>query len=336
VSQFLRPIADADPSNSRWRKTGGAGFYDCIDEANPSDSDYIWSLNGQNQTITFKLSGVRDPQAGAYSVNIRAQNVNNGVAANTPAGTFNAQVFQGYPGSGGTLIDQNTWSVADGGINGWVSKSLAVDLSGISDWESVYVRIFYNPPSSLDRGIGVSFLEVQVPDAVAVEGSFSTVASADTFAAVGEVKDGISGSLAATVPADILTATGTLNDIAFGSMAAIVPADGFEAAGTVTTGPGVRIGAMNAVVRADIFYAFGEAFVMPEGGVKYVCERCGFEYPLSKLRKEWTGIWVCEKDWDPKPRDLKPPRIVPEGVPRISSRMPYPDNSPNTTTREDL
>ncbi len=24
-----------------------------------------------------------------------------------------------------------------------------------------------------------------------------------------------------------------------------------------------------------------------------VCDRCGFKYPLHKLKKEWTGLMVC-------------------------------------------
>lgn len=31
---------------------------------------------------------------------------------------------------------------------------------------------------------------------------------------------------------------------------------------------------------------------------KGICDRCGFEYPLNQLRKEWTGLRVCSADYD--------------------------------------
>jgi hypothetical protein len=44
------------------------------------------------------------------------------------------------------------------------------------------------------------------------------------------------------------------------------------------------------------------------------CQRCGFAYPLRKLRKEWTGLRVCPEDFDPRPAELKPPKYKPEGL----------------------
>lgn len=40
------------------------------------------------------------------------------------------------------------------------------------------------------------------------------------------------------------------------------------------------------------------------GHVKGICDRCGFEHPLSALRKEWTGLRVCNPCWEPRhPQD---------------------------------
>lgn len=47
---------------------------------------------------------------------------------------------------------------------------------------------------------------------------------------------------------------------------------------------------------------------------KGICQRCGFEFPLYKLRKEWTGLRVCAADFDPRPPDQKPPKYKPEGL----------------------
>jgi hypothetical protein len=74
-----------------------------------------------------------------------------------------------------------------------------------------------------------------------------------------------------------------------------------------------------------------------EGGTRALCDRCGFEYPLRQLKREWTGLMVCRADFDVKPAQLRPPNVKAEGVPKPNAR---PDNQtddiPNTTTRDDL
>lgn len=35
-------------------------------------------------------------------------------------------------------------------------------------------------------------------------------------------------------------------------------------------------------------------------GPRAICDRCGFEYWLNQLRKEWTGLMVCNSCWDPR------------------------------------
>jgi hypothetical protein len=55
-----------------------------------------------------------------------------------------------------------------------------------------------------------------------------------------------------------------------------------------------------------------------------ICDRCGFEYDLHDLRREWTGLMVCNADWDPKPKTLTPPRLRPEGLPLRNAR-PEPE-----------
>lgn len=36
------------------------------------------------------------------------------------------------------------------------------------------------------------------------------------------------------------------------------------------------------------------------GDWKYDCQRCGFTFPSSKVKKEWTGLYVCHKCWESK------------------------------------
>lgn len=34
------------------------------------------------------------------------------------------------------------------------------------------------------------------------------------------------------------------------------------------------------------------------------CDRCGFPFKASQLRKTWDNLWVCPKDWEPRhPQD---------------------------------
>ena len=59
------------------------------------------------------------------------------------------------------------------------------------------------------------------------------------------------------------------------------------------------------------------------GNVKAICDRCGFEFRLRELVKEWTGLMVCRADLDPRPPEMTPPRVKAEGVPLPNAR---PDN----------
>ena len=50
------------------------------------------------------------------------------------------------------------------------------------------------------------------------------------------------------------------------------------------------------------------------------CQRCGFKFRLTQIKKEWSGLRVCKGPgtnncWDPKPKDKKPPNYRPEGLP---------------------
>lgn len=36
------------------------------------------------------------------------------------------------------------------------------------------------------------------------------------------------------------------------------------------------------------------------GNWKVTCHRCGFWFPSSEIKREWTGLLVCEKCWEPR------------------------------------
>jgi len=73
-------------------------------------------------------------------------------------------------------------------------------------------------------------------------------------------------------------------------------------------------------------------------GAKGVCMRCGFDYKLRDIRKEWSGSRVCPECHDPKPEILRAPRVRPEGLPKPNAS---PDPAPrfvgiNEIQRDDL
>jgi hypothetical protein len=51
------------------------------------------------------------------------------------------------------------------------------------------------------------------------------------------------------------------------------------------------------------------------GQWKATCDRCGFEFLASDLKKDWQGLMVCNKDFELRnPQDfikVKPERITP-------------------------
>jgi hypothetical protein len=56
-----------------------------------------------------------------------------------------------------------------------------------------------------------------------------------------------------------------------------------------------------------------------------ICDRCGQRWRLNELRKEWSGLMVCPPDWDPLPDTMRPPRVIPEGLPVPNARPEPPD-----------
>lgn len=70
-----------------------------------------------------------------------------------------------------------------------------------------------------------------------------------------------------------------------------------------------------------------------------VCDRCPRQVHLRELSKEWTGLMVCDECWDPKPVDLRPRRLGPEGMPYRNAR-PEPEplfiDPLNPVTGDDL
>ena len=42
-----------------------------------------------------------------------------------------------------------------------------------------------------------------------------------------------------------------------------------------------------------------------KGDWNAICDRCGFKFKASELKREWTGLMVCPRDWEPRqPQDF--------------------------------
>jgi len=76
--------------------------------------------------------------------------------------------------------------------------------------------------------------------------------------------------------------------------------------------------------------------VWKPGGSWGSCQRCGFKFRLNELRLEWSGLRVCPEDWDPRPEQLTPPVVGPEGIPRPDASPEPPDVFVGTVTPADL
>lgn len=49
----------------------------------------------------------------------------------------------------------------------------------------------------------------------------------------------------------------------------------------------------------------GHADYYKAGDNNCICDRCGFKYKASELKRTWDGLWVCSKDWEPRhPQDF--------------------------------
>ena len=52
------------------------------------------------------------------------------------------------------------------------------------------------------------------------------------------------------------------------------------------------------------------------GSWNAICDRCGFEFKMHQLRKDWQGLMVCREDWEPRhPQDFLRTRPERGGVP---------------------
>jgi len=55
------------------------------------------------------------------------------------------------------------------------------------------------------------------------------------------------------------------------------------------------------------------------GDYRALCQRCGFKYWASEMSKEWNGLYVCKKCWEPRhPMDFQRAKKEDTSVPWTS------------------
>ncbi len=76
---------------------------------------------------------------------------------------------------------------------------------------------------------------------------------------------------------------------------------------------------------------WGAEWAWIPGNPWFICDRCSFKYRRNQqANKEWTSEIVCNACLDPRPPDMNPPRLWPEGVAIKDARPEPPDIFINT------
>lgn len=58
------------------------------------------------------------------------------------------------------------------------------------------------------------------------------------------------------------------------------------------------------------------------GGAYFYCDRCSQRHRRSEMFVEWDGLRVDAKCLDPRPPQMTPPDVYPEGIPFPDARPP--------------
>jgi hypothetical protein len=175
MAQILRPDSDAVLTEIG----SSTPAYTSLDEATPSDADYAWS---NDNTIARLEVGIQNPSgtpaSGTITIRYRIALTDSGtVIGSGSASTVIARLIEGT-----SVLSSDAQRTATGT---WTQYSWNVSTSVVTDWTNLRVRFDITggggSPANR-RGMGVSWTEVEVPDAATtVSGSFT----ADAYISVG-------------------------------------------------------------------------------------------------------------------------------------------------------
>lgn len=74
------------------------------------------------------------------------------------------------------------------------------------------------------------------------------------------------------------------------------------------------------------------------GNAWFICDRCSQRWRRSEMHTEWTGLKVDIACLDPRPPQMQPPNIYPEGIPFFDARPPQdrPDRLQDDTSLQSV
>lgn len=58
------------------------------------------------------------------------------------------------------------------------------------------------------------------------------------------------------------------------------------------------------------------------GNAYFICDRCSQRWRRSRMQVEWDNLRVCPPCLDPRPPQMQPPDVYPEGIPFLDARPP--------------
>jgi len=152
----LRP--DGNITQSGW--TGG---YAEIDEVTPNDTDFAYSTDGTtSDTLEVSLTNPGGSPTGAGTATILWRWSKMLAGVSNGSGSGNAYTLSVYQGT--TLIDEVFKTMP---FSGWCDASFTPDLSSVTDWDDLRIRIVTAGIGT--NGVGISWLELQVPELANVE-----------------------------------------------------------------------------------------------------------------------------------------------------------------------
>lgn len=74
------------------------------------------------------------------------------------------------------------------------------------------------------------------------------------------------------------------------------------------------------------------------GNAYFICDRCSGRFRRSAMLTEWTGLKVDRLCLDPRPPQMQPPSVYPEGMPFFDARPPQdnPDRLQDDTSLQSV
>lgn len=147
MPQFARPNADTAIGNFQDQAAGTTNIFQSIDEASPSDADYIESpASPSSEVYVCALSAITDPvSSSGHTMRMRTATDLNGQESLD----FTQELRQGYVNEGtpGTLIASQSRT----GVSSTAFTTSTYNLSGaeadaITDYSDLFFRFVVNVP----------------------------------------------------------------------------------------------------------------------------------------------------------------------------------------------